>query len=290
VEGEPVGDVEFPVWTEEDMLLGLVAANRAVSTASARDPFEEVVAHIIVDAARAVRASRAAIWLQRDDAIEVVATTGVRATTVDRFQHVPVAPDTPGEDILRRRNPVTWSTHAEGQRYFPAVTVANFGSGYVSPLHVADSFAGVLFVGWSQQDRMIASAERAFLEGIAHCCAFAIERSDVYDDLDVSEYDEIIAIGDAFSVKLARTDVQSIVWIAGEIDFANERELEHALQAVIRDHTRGTLALDLGGVEFLSAKGARVILRATGQATEDVTVSILNASQPARRVLDLLAR
>jgi anti-anti-sigma factor len=288
VEGESVGGVEIPALSE-DLLVCLVAATRAVARASPRDPFEQVVANVIVDAARAVSASRAAIWFERDDAIEVVATTGVRATTVDRFQHVAVAPDTPGEAILRQRTAVTWSTHAQGQRYFPAVTVANFGSGFVSPLHVADRFAGVLFVGWSQQHRTVAPGERAFLEGIAHCCALVVDRSDVHDELDVNEYDDIIAIGDGFSVKLTTTDVQSIVWIAGEIDFANERELEQALLAVIRDHARGTLALDLGDVEFLSAKGARIIRRATEQATEDVTISILNASPPARRVLDLIA-
>jgi anti-anti-sigma factor len=289
MKGEPVGGVDVPALTE-DLLFGLVAATRAVGTTSSRDSFEEVVARVIVDAAQRVRADRAAIWFERDDAIEVVATTGVRATTVDRFQRVEVASATPGEEILRGRTPITWSTHVEGQRYFPSVTVVDFGSGYVAPLHVADKFVGVLFVGWSAQHRAIGLAERAFLEGIAYCCTVAVERSEMHDALVVSDYDEIVAIGERFSVKLTTTDIESIVWIAGEIDFANESELERALDAIIRAHKFATLTLDLAGVEFLSVKAARVILDECQQASDDATMSIANASPSAQRVLDLLAQ
>jgi anti-anti-sigma factor len=288
VEGEKIGGVNAPTLTEE-MLVDLAAATRAVNDASPHEPFEQVVARMIGDAARAVKADRAAMWLHRGDVIEVVATTGLRATTVDRFLFVDVAPDTPGEELLRRRNPVTWTTHEQAQRYFPVVSIDDLGSGYVSPLYVGDTFSGVLFVGWRQQHRTIRSAERVFLEGVTQCCALAVQRSDAEEELVGADYDEIIVVSDTFSVKLTRSAGHSIAWIAGEIDFANDKELEDALQAIVRRKTRETLAFDLANVEFLSVAAARVIVAACEQPSAYANVAIVNASPAARRVLDLLA-
>ena len=288
MEGESADGVELPTLTEE-MLEHLVEATRALANASPSDPFEEVVARIIVDAAQAVKADRAAIWFQRDDAIEVVATTGMRATTVDRFQHVAVAPDTPGETILRRRTPVTWVTQAQAQRYFPEVTVADFGSGYVTPLQTGERFSGVLFLGWNEQHRTVEIAERTFLEGVAHCCAIAAERSGVDEDIHVGVEDEIVAVTDAFSVRLTSSAGQSIARIAGEIDCANETDFERAVTAVVNAHVPGRLGLDLANVEFLSVAAARVILTACEGPVGHTDIYLLNSSPAARRVLDLLA-
>jgi anti-anti-sigma factor len=273
----------------QEMLVELVAATRAVTAASPTDSFEEVVAQIIVDAAGTVKAQRAAIWLLRDDAIEVVATTGLRAATVDRFQHLDVAPDSPAGTMLRRRNPVTWSTHEEAQRYFPVVTVSDFGSGYVSPLPTGERFSGVLFVGWKQQHRAMRLAELAFLEGIAHCCALALERAGNDHEPRVDTDDEIISLGAAFSVRLTTSDGLSIAWIAGEIDCANERELESALHMVLRIHRQGRLGFDLSNVEFLSVAGARIVLAACRQESIQREIYIVNSSTAAGRVIDLLA-
>jgi anti-anti-sigma factor len=271
------------------MLVDLVAATRALLAAPPQASFEEVVAQIIVEAAGTVKAQRAAIWLQRDDAIEVVATTGLRAATVDRFQHLDVAPDSPVASALRRRAPVTWSTHAEGQRYFPAVTVSDFGSGYAMPLPPGSRFSGVLFIGWRQQHRALGAAEHAFLEGIAHCCALAIERAGNDHELRVDDDDEIVALGATFSVRLTAADGLSIVSIAGEIDCANERELDGALEAILRGHEHGRLGVDLSNIEFLSVAGARLVLSACQAESIERPIYILNSSAAARRVIDLIA-
>ncbi len=276
----------------EKMLVEVVSAIRALTTALPSDSFEEVVARIIVDAVQTVDADRAAIWLQRDDAIEVVATTGMRATTVDRFQHVEVAPDTPGEKLLMRRTPVTWSTHEQAKRLFPVVTVANLGSGYVSPLHADDRFSGVLFVGWTQQHRAIEPAERAFLEGIAHCCALAVERWSGGLERDAGnddDRDEIVAAGETFSVRLTTSGGEPTAWIAGEIDCSNEEDLERAVTEVLRAHPHGRLGFDLADVAFLSVAGARIVLGACQESSDQSPRYVLNSSAPARRVINLLA-
>jgi anti-anti-sigma regulatory factor len=284
MEGD-VDGVDASALTEK-MFADLVAAMRAVTSALPTDSFEEVVARIIVDAARTVEADRAAAWLQRDDAIEVVATTGMRATTVDRFLHVDVAPDTPGETLLRCRTPVTWSTHEQAQRYFPVVAVANLGSGFVSPLHTEGEFAGVLFIGWTKEHRALAPAEHAFLEGIAHCCALAVERAGAEREPQPDDGETVVALGEALSVRLTTANGASVAWIAGEVDCANEADLDRAIAQVMRTHTRGRLGFDLAGIEFLSVAGARMVLAACGRAPDTY---ILNASTAARRVIDLLA-
>jgi anti-anti-sigma factor len=277
------------VSANQTMLVELAAATRAVTAALPTDSFEEVVAQIIVDAAGTVKAERAAIWLQRDDAIEVVATTGLRAATVDRFQHLDVAPDSPAGSMLRRRTPVTWSTHEEAQRYFPVVTVSDFGSGYVTPLPTGDRFSGVLFVGWKRQRRAIGLAEHAFLEGIAHCCALALERAVVDHESRVDDDAEVISLGAAFSVRLTTSDGLSLAWIAGEIDVANEPELASALDTVLRVRDQGRLGFNLSNVEFLSVAGARIILAACRQESVQREIYIVDSSAAARRVIDLIA-
>jgi anti-anti-sigma factor len=288
------GDVEGVNAAEltEEMLVELVAAIRALTTALPTASFEEVVAGIIVDAVQTVGADRAAVWLQRADAIEVVATTGMRATTVDRFQHVDVAPDTPGEKLLMRRTPVTWSTHEQAQRFFPVGGVANLGSGYVSPLHAEDRFSGVLFVGWTQQHRAIGAAERAFLEGIANCCALAVERwrgGPERGATDDDDRDEIVAAGETFSVRLTTSGGEPTAWVAGEIDCSNEEELERAVAEVLRAHPHGRLGFDLADVAFLSVAGARIVLGACQESSDQSQRYVLNSSAPARRVINLLA-
>ncbi len=271
----------------EKLLVELVATTHALTSLSA-DALEELVARVIVDTVQTVGADRAALWLQHDDRIEVVATTGMRATTVDRFLHVDVAPDTPGEKLLMRRSPVTWSTHDEAKRYFPVVAVNNLGSGYVSPLHADGRFFGVFFVGWAREHRSLGIAERAFLDGIANCCALALEhgRSGTEADPAIDLGEEIVELSDTLSVKLTKSKGASTAWIAGEIDYANEAVLERALAAALLARPRGALAFDLSEVAFLSVGGGRIVLAASRRSTE---ISIVNASSAARRVIDLLA-
>src|SRR5262245_14192786 len=91
---------------------------RALSGRPANGPFEETVAVIVAEAARGLQADRAAVWLERDEAIEVVATTGMRPTTVDRFQRLAVGQPTRFEPLLRRNSPIEWATHLEAQTHF----------------------------------------------------------------------------------------------------------------------------------------------------------------------------
>ncbi len=273
-----------------ELLEQLAAATRAITVASANNGFEQVVATIIVDAARVVRADRAALWLERDDVIAVIATTGIRATTVDRFHRFDVPAETLAKSTLRRGEPITWTTHTSAQRYFPQIDAPDFGSGFVSPLHIGGKYAGVLFVGWGAEHRRLRGTERSFLEAITHTCAIAVEHSERAAERDQGSDDGIAAIGETFAITVTTSDIETIVWVAGEIDVSNLDHFAHCLRDVTDNSRSEALVLDLTDVEFLSVAAARLVLNISRQRTHDHrAIELRNASANVERVLDLIS-
>jgi anti-anti-sigma factor len=97
----------------------------------------------------------------------------------------------------------------------------------------------------------------------------------------------------AFTLALLRPSVRSRaterVAITGEVDLLSAGELERWLRRVIAESSCRTIVLDLGGVEFLAARGVSVLLaaeRAAEEAGRDLQVT--NAQGLPARVLTLL--
>ena len=153
-----------------DLIDHLATGARGINALSPTEPFEQVVATIVIEAAHALGADRAAVWLERGDAVEVVATTGLRPTTVDRWQRIVVPPGTPRAGALFSDAPIVWSSHSDAQSHFPRLAVADFGSGLAVPIRVVGDGSGVLFAGWREERHPVGRIELTFLEIMAQYC------------------------------------------------------------------------------------------------------------------------
>jgi anti-anti-sigma factor len=79
------------------------------------------------------------------------------------------------------------------------------------------------------------------------------------------------------------------VAITGEVDLLSAGELERWLRRVIAESRCRTIVLDLGGVEFLAARGVSVLLAAKRAAEETGRdLQVTNAQGLPARVLRLL--
>jgi anti-sigma B factor antagonist len=98
-----------------------------------------------------------------------------------------------------------------------------------------------------------------------------------------------LALTLAFLAPSVRSDATERVAITGEVDLLSVGELERWLRRVIAESRCRTIVLDLGGVEFLAARGVSVLLaakRAAEEAGRDLQVR--NAQGLPARVLTLL--
>jgi anti-sigma B factor antagonist len=98
-----------------------------------------------------------------------------------------------------------------------------------------------------------------------------------------------LALTLAFLRPSVRSGSTERVAITGEVDLLSVGELERWLRRVIAESRCRTIVLDLGGVEFLAARGVSVLLaakRAAEEAGRDLQVR--NAQGLPARVLTLL--
>jgi anti-sigma B factor antagonist len=98
-----------------------------------------------------------------------------------------------------------------------------------------------------------------------------------------------LALTLAFLAPSVRSGATERVAITGEVDLLSVGELERWLRRVIAESRCRTIVLDLGGVEFLAARGVSVLLaakRAAEEAGRDLQVR--NAQGLPARVLRLL--
>jgi anti-anti-sigma factor len=98
-----------------------------------------------------------------------------------------------------------------------------------------------------------------------------------------------LALTLAFLAPSVRSDATERVAITGEVDLLSAGELDWWLRRVIAESRCRTIVLDLGGVEFLAARGVSVLLaakRAAEEAGRDLQVR--NAQGLPARVLRLL--
>jgi anti-sigma B factor antagonist len=98
-----------------------------------------------------------------------------------------------------------------------------------------------------------------------------------------------LALTLAFIAPSVRSGATERVAITGDVDLLSAGELERWLRRVIAESSCRTIVLDLGGVEFLAARGVSVLLaakRAAEEAGRDLQVR--NAQGLPARVLTLL--
>jgi anti-anti-sigma factor len=226
-----------------------------VFSAPPGDPFEVVIAAVVLEAARAVNADRAALWIARDDMLQVVATTGLRPTTVDRFNRLPAWLGTPAERLLRDRQTVTWQSYAEARALFPRVGVDQFGSGVAVPI---GTDGGVLFVGWTRAHHALDRNQIVFLETVARCSALAIERSDAdRPELTHQSPDELWN-ADLFSVWTTKGDAEAIALVRGEIDAYTAETFGAHLRQLL-EHTTSRVVIDLTSTTFMDGAAVGAI-------------------------------
>jgi anti-sigma B factor antagonist len=90
-----------------------------------------------------------------------------------------------------------------------------------------------------------------------------------------------------FSVEVCSGAIRSWVALTGELDLASAPQLQQVLDQLCRDGFR-EVVLDLAGLDFLSAIGLEVFVRADDQLRAVGGRLILNRPRPlARRILAL---
>jgi anti-sigma B factor antagonist len=73
-----------------------------------------------------------------------------------------------------------------------------------------------------------------------------------------------------------------------EVDRASVGVLDEQLAAALRDHTGGTLVVDLGAVRFLDSSGIRALIDADRTAARDGgRVNVVGATGVVRRALEV---
>jgi anti-sigma B factor antagonist len=98
-----------------------------------------------------------------------------------------------------------------------------------------------------------------------------------------------LALTLAFFAPSVRSDATERVAITGEVDLLSVGELERWLRRVIAESRCRTIVLDLGGVEFLAARGVSVLLAAKRAAEEaGRNLQVRNAQGLPAKVLRLL--
>jgi anti-sigma B factor antagonist len=98
-----------------------------------------------------------------------------------------------------------------------------------------------------------------------------------------------LASGLAFVAPSVRSGATERVAITGEVDLLSAGELERRLRRVVAESRCRTIVVDLGGLEFLDARGVSVLL-ATKLAAEEAgrDLQVTNAHGSPGRVLRLL--
>ena len=93
----------------------------------------------------------------------------------------------------------------------------------------------------------------------------------------------------AFLAPSVRSGPTERVAITGEVDLLSAGELERWLRCVIAESRCRTIVLDLGGLEFLAARGVSVLLAAKRAAEESGRdLQVTNARGLPAKVLGLL--
>jgi serine phosphatase RsbU (regulator of sigma subunit)/anti-sigma regulatory factor (Ser/Thr protein kinase) len=134
---------------------------------------DQVAEVVVSDAAAALRAQRAVLYLVEDDGetLELVRSSGIDPRLVERWDMIGRRADVPATDALRTRRTVF--VGGGGRDGPDDDTLA------AVPLLLGDNIFGVAVFGWDEPRRL--AEEVPLLEALAGQCAQALERARLYE-------------------------------------------------------------------------------------------------------------
>jgi anti-anti-sigma factor len=91
-----------------------------------------------------------------------------------------------------------------------------------------------------------------------------------------------------FKVALDRSDSQTVLRIAGEIDVTNADELDGYFDAA-RATAPSEIILDLSALTFISSSGLSALVRNRQRVDPSINIAIVGPSDHTRRLLQIAA-
>ncbi len=142
---------------------------------------EDVAAVLVEQGAAACGAIMGAFFVveQQPPRLVMLRSTGMDASTVDRFHQVPLAIHRPGTEAARTGVPVWFENHAELARHYPEMAADTSGAGLQAgaalPVQVGDQVAAVLTLGFATS-RAFSADDQTELLTLVRQSSLAIER------------------------------------------------------------------------------------------------------------------
>lgn len=283
--------------------LGLV--HRVAEALAAADSTEAVLSAVVRSAEEVLGAS--AVSLGVTDADATTLTTLVsrgfsKKSSALASQPVALDDSTPAADVLRRREPLLWSSLEDRNGAYPRF--AGFASEHQSwallPLASGGRAFGILVLGWHER-RRFTRADAALLEVIAHQCAVALDRARLVEALEAERSAlELLAEGTRIMVSalepseivrsLVRLAVPALVpWCA--VYVADGRVLRRAAIEIaghpeLADRLRGEEAVSLDADQPL----AEAYRTSELQVVEEVSPALVEALYPGEGVAAFVRR
>jgi len=160
-----------------------ITLQRVASALASTLERDQVLAAIMRTALDALGASAGGIAeLSADgESLSVIAAVGYDESLLARFSRVPVASIDAVLRLVHDRVPYYITSQADLEQLAPGVAAMSrpAGARAVLPLATSDRFVGVLLLTFAEA-REFAPDEREFLEALAHQCALALERSQLF--------------------------------------------------------------------------------------------------------------
>jgi len=114
--------------------------------------------------------------------LEVVQSLGYSEAVVKHWQHIPMSQSAPLTDAARDGRPRWLSSHADWLTHYPHLQPdASNSAAAALPLLVKGRVLGAIGLSFSQA-RSFNEDDRAFFTAVAHACAQAIDRAQLYEE------------------------------------------------------------------------------------------------------------
>ena len=255
---------------------------------------EEAIAAIVLEARDALYADRAATWMYRDGRFDVIATSGLKPHTVDRFEQfqVPESAQAAGAMSLLGERVLAWSSTDEALEHFRGLAVQRFGSGIAVPLLLRGEMEGVLFVGWDNEGHTANPTELTFLRALAEWGAIAFERDELRQERDeLASHpvnSRVIHQSEMLRVTCRPgTGARAMLLLEGELDLSNADTITLAVTDLFDTGVRG-IVLELADVTYIDATSIRALVDAANAAqARDITLELHEPSPLVRRLLHM---
>ena len=143
---------------------------------------ERVASVVLTHGTEGLGASGAALLIEKNDRLDLVASTGFLAEAVDAFATIDLALDLPVTAAVRGRELLIVDSRRERDERWPALRdVPTQSETTVSlPLLLDDRSVGAITLGWAES-REFSQTDRDFLLALGRQCALAVERVRLYE-------------------------------------------------------------------------------------------------------------